>query len=729
MRLSRCSCHEKHHSASGVMQWLSLPIILFSSLSVAIGQDIEAPPTPAEPVIDSYHDTALTDNYRWLENWDDPTVREWSDKQNAYTRGFLDRLPDRPAVARRLQELMADESPEYYDLKFQGGLLFALKHQPPHEQPLLVTLTSPDDLSTEKIVLDLNVLNPEATTAIDFYVPSHDGKLVAVSLSQKGSERGDVHVYATATGERLDDLVPYVNGPTAGGDVVWDLDGSGFFYTRYPRQGERPPEDLSFYQQVFHHTLGTPTEEDTYAIGEEFPRIAEIELEVSKDGRFFMATVANGDGGEYAHFLKDSTQTWTQITRFEDLIPTVRFGFDNSLFLLSNNGTPRGRLLFLPPGQTRIANAMVVVEESDAAITEFLPTSSKLYVVDLVGGPRQLRMIDLRSGQQEALPVKPIAYVGDLTSIGGDTILLRSRSYLEPSSWNRYNPETNRLVRSSMYRTSPADFSDVEAIREFATSRDGTKVPINILRRKDIKLDGQNPTILYGYGGYGISLSPSFDPSLRLWFDQGGVYAVANLRGGGEFGEEWHLAGNLTKKQNVFDDFNACAEYLIETGYTNPEKLAIKGGSNGGLLMGAALTQRPELYSAVVSRAGIYDMLRVELDPNGVFNITEYGTVRNPEQFAALLAYSPFHHVTEGIAYPAVLFTTGEYDGRVNPLQSRKMTAALQAATSSHRPILLRTSSTTGHGQGTALSEKIANETDAYTFILDQLGRRYRYDR
>jgi len=710
---------------------LCLPVLLIVMMAVAAtaGPAIQAPPTPKETAIDSYHETTVADDYRWLENWDNPDVQKWSDQQNNYTRSFLDQLPDRQPVARRLQELMGDESPEYYNLCYRGGLLFALKHQPPHEQPFLVALSSPDDLSTEKTVLDLNVLNPEATTAIDFFVPSHDGRLVAVSLSEKGSERGDVHVYVTATGEKLDDLVPYVNGPTAGGDVAWEIDGAGFYYTRYPRQGERPPEELSFFQQVYYHRLGTPTEEDTYAIGEEFPNIAEIELDVSDDGRLFLATVSNGDGGEYAHYLKSNSDAWIQVTQFKDLIPKIVMGVDNSLYLLSNNGTPRGRLLHLPPGQTLISKAVEVIAESDVTIKEFLPTASKMYVVDLAGGPRQIRILDLDGSEMTSIPVEPITYVGNLTPMGEDDILLCSRSYLEPSAWYSYDPETNRLSRTSMYKTSPAKFEDTEVVREFATSKDGTKVPLNIIRRKDIKLDGQNPTILYGYGGYGISLSPSFDASRRLWLDQGGVYAIANLRGGGEFGEAWHLAGNLTNKQNVFDDFNACAEFLIKSGYTSPEKLAIEGGSNGGLLMGAALTQRPELYSAVVSRAGIYDMLRVELDPNGVFNITEFGTVTNPDHFAALLAYSPFHNVVEGTAYPGVLFTTGQHDGRVNPSQSRKMTAALQTATVSKRPILLRTSSTTGHGRGTALSEKIATKTDVYTFVLNQLKVRYRYDR
>jgi prolyl oligopeptidase len=289
-----------------------------------------------------------------------------------------------------------------------------------------------------------------------------------------------------------------------------------------------------------------------------------------------------------------------------------------------------------------------------------------------------------------------------------------------------YEPAAGQPHSTKLAETSPADFSDAEVVREFATSKDGTKVPLNIIRRKGTKLDGKNPTRLYGYGGYGISLSPIFGVGRRIWLDQGGVYVVANLRGGGEFGEEWHKAGNLTRKQNVFDDFAACAQYLVKAGYTHPDKLAVEGASNGGLLMGAFLTQHPELARVVVSHVGIYDALRTELEPNGEFNITEFGTVKDADQFAALYAYSPYHHVVDGTRYPAVLLLTGDHDGRVNPFHSRKMIARLQAANHSKHPILLRTTSAAGHGMGTAFDEGIAEGADVYAFLFDQLGLKYK---
>jgi prolyl oligopeptidase len=312
--------------------------------------------------------------------------------------------------------------------------------------------------------------------------------------------------------------------------------------------------------------------------------------------------------------------------------------------------------------------------------------------------------------------------VAGLQSWHANTLFFGNVSYLKPFAWFTYNPADNNVRRTALYTTSPVDFDDLEVVREFATSKDGTKVPLNILRQKGLKLDRTHPTLLYGYGGYGVSLSPAFDATRRLWFNAGGVYAVANLRGGGEYGELWHKAGNLTRKQHVFDDFIAAAEHLVQRRYTNPSKLAVEGGSNGGLLMGAFLTQRPDLARAVVSHVGIYDMLRVELDPNGQFNVTEFGTVKDPAQFQALYAYSPYHHVRDGVKYPAVLLTTGENDGRVNPAQSRKMAARLQAATASDRPILFRSSASAGHGIGTSLKERIAEQADVYAFLFDQLG-------
>ncbi len=358
-------------------------------------------------------------------------------------------------------------------------------------------------------------------------------------------------------------------------------------------------------------------------------------------------------------------------------------------------------------------------------IERIVPSRDALYVGDLLGGPSQIRRFDLNGKNSTIIPIPQISAVQEMLALEDPAaagLLFRDVSYTEPAAWFRCLNGKTEPAKTALRSTSPVSFADIEVRREFATSKDGAKIPLNILFRKGMKPDGSNPTLLYGYGGYGISMSPNFDFTRRLWFDRGGVYVVANIRGGGEFGEDWHKAGNLTKKQNVFDDFAGAAEYLIKEKYTRPEKLTIQGGSNGGLLMGVMITQHPDLFRAVVSSVGIYDMLRVELAPNGAFNVTEFGTVKDPEQFKALYAYSPYHHVVDGTKYPSILMMTGANDGRVAPYHSRKMTARLDEANKSGNPILLRTSSSAGHGQGTALSERVKQLADIYAFLFTQLG-------
>ena len=355
-------------------------------------------------------------------------------------------------------------------------------------------------------------------------------------------------------------------------------------------------------------------------------------------------------------------------------------------------------------------------------VQELAPADHGLYVSYLVGGPSELVFYPKGSTRAREIPTLPVSSIGGIQSWNGDDLVFGNTSYLQPFGWYSWKPGSDKPTRTALSMTSPVDFSDIEVVREFAVSKDGTKVPLNILRKKGVALDGGNPAILYGYGGYGINMTPGFDSTRRVWFEAGGVYVVANLRGGGEFGEEWHKQGNLTRKQNVFDDFIAAAGHLIKRGYTSSERLAVEGGSNGGLLMGAFLTQRPDLARAVVTKVGIYDMLRVELDPNGQFNVTEFGTVKDPDQFKALHAYSPYHRVKDGAKYPAVLLTTGENDGRVNPFQSRKMAARLQAATTSGHPVLYRSNASAGHGIGSSLKDRIAEQADVYSFLFSELG-------
>ncbi|HZM04646.1 MAG TPA: prolyl oligopeptidase family serine peptidase, partial [Candidatus Saccharimonadales bacterium] len=581
------------------------------------------------------------------------------------------------------------------------------------------------DPSSERTIVDPNKIDPKGATTIDFVVPSLDGRRVAVSMSENGSEDGTIYFYDVTTGVPLADRIPRVQYPTAGGSVAWNADGTGVYYTRYPHAGERPANDLNFYQQVYFHRLGSAVDQDHYELGKDFPRIAEIELETKKDGRYVLASVANGDGGDFAHYLRGPDGLWKQITKFSDQIKEAKFGEDNSLYLVSRDHAPHGKILRLLLPGAELALAVTVAPAGEPVIKDICAVTNGFYVNDMVGGPSQIRYFSVVGGPSLVVPLKAISAVPQMLEGQDNRLLFRNTTFIDPPIWMIFDPATGQSRPTALAETSPADFSNVEVTREFAPAKDGTRIPLNIIRNKDIKLDGSNPTLLYGYGGYGVSLSPVFKVSRSIWLEHGGVYVVANLRGGGEFGEEWHKDGNLTHKQNVFDDFAACAQYLIDTRYTSPAKLAVEGASNGGLLMGAFLTQHPGLVRAVVSHVGIYDSLRSELTPNGAFNVTEFGTVKDPADFRALYAYSPYHHVVDGVRYPGVLLMTGDHDGRVDPFHSRKMAARLQAADPNGYPILLRTTAAAGHGMGTSLAERIAEEADAWAFLFDQLGIDY----
>jgi len=692
------------------------------------------PDTPKRRVIDEYQGIKVPDDYRWLENWDDPEVKQWSAGQNARTREYLDHLPAQKAIKEHVTQLITSSSASYYALQFRGGALFAMKNQPPQEQPLIVALRSADDPASERVVFDPNAASAKGSIAVDFYVASLDGKYVAAALSANGSEDSNAHVFEVASGKELVDVVPRVNFATGGGSIEWKADSSGFYYTRYPQGNERPPEDANFFQQVYFHKLGTDPKQDSYVIGREFPRIAEIQLHGTDDGRWLVAAVKNGDGGQVAHYVRDVSGQWTQVTHFDDGIVSAKIGPDDVLYLLSRKNTPRGQILRLPLAHLELGEAKVVVPQSSgsgaeqgahASIDNFVVTTGHLYISDIMGGPSRLRVFDLQGHALPAPPLPPVCAIDEMLPIGGAHVLAHISTWLEPPAWYRLGGASAEPVRTALRETATYNFKDAEVVRVFAESKDGTQVPFDMILRKGTKLNGRNPTLLTGYGGYGISQPPIFTWQTWMFLDQGGIFVQANIRGGSEYGDEWHQAGKLTHKQNVFDDFIACAQYLIEHKYTSPAHLAIFGASNGGLLMGAAFTQRPELFRAVVSEVGIYDMLRVELDPNGAFNVTEFGTVKDPKQFRALYSYSPYHHVKDGTAYPAILFSTGANDHRVNPMQSRKMTARLEAANSSDHPILLRTSSNAGHGFGSALDEQIQEWVDVFAFLFDQLGVRY----
>ncbi|HSE13904.1 MAG TPA: prolyl oligopeptidase family serine peptidase [Rudaea sp.] len=711
---------------------MRVAFVCLAAAIVNLAAGASPPATEKQPVTDTYFGVKVSDPYRWLEDNASAKGVEWNEAQNAYARAYLDALPVRETLKTRLTTMIKATSPEFSRLAPAGERIFAIYNDPQFQQPMLVTLATDASPASRKTVLDPNSLDQSGLTAIDWYVPSHDGKRVAVSLSKGGSEDGTLHVYDTAGAAEVGEAIPRVQYPTAGGSLAWAADGNGFWYTRYPGD-EKPEADRHFYMQVYFHTLGQDWREDALVLGtpDGVPRIGEIFLDNRYAPDVVLASVADGDGGEWAHWLLGADGSKSRITNFKDKIVAATVAPDHSLYLVSRQGAPNGKVLRLAPGVTDLARATTIVAEGKGSIitadvntprTATL-TRDTLLLSYIVGGPNEVRAFGLDGKPRGRLPLPAIAAFSNIEALPDGDVLFGVSTYLRPRYYARWHAADGKIAETQLAVQSPVKFDDAEVVREFATSKDGTKVPLNVIRRKGIELDGRNPVLLYGYGGYGVSQQPRFaGPTTRLLLDGGGVYVDANIRGGGEFGERWHEEGRLTRKQNVFDDFAAAGEYLVRTKYTDHAHLSLLGGSNGGLLMGAMITQHPQLARAVVSSVGIYDMLRVELDPNGSFNTTEFGTVRNEAQFKALYAYSPYHHVRQGEKYPAVLMMTGANDGRVNPMQSRKFTAALQAATASGLPVYLRISTRSGHGIGSSLDERIAQTSDWMAFLFDQLG-------
>lgn len=704
-------------------------IVLSSAVScVFVSAALAGPPVAEKrPVTDTYHGTGVVDDYQWLEDWSSAEVKAWSDGQNAHARTVLDGLPNVAGVRARISEILSAPVESYFDVSSHGDRVFALKRQPPRQQPFLVVFDGDLSSGKERVLVDPNKRSEKGTTAIDWFVPSPDGKTVAVSMSEGGSESGDLHLFDAATGEEIDKPIARVQGGTAGGSVAW-LDDTQFLYTRYPRDGEKTGDDLNFFVQIHKYTVGKP-DSDSYEFGSDFPKIAEIVLDSDPAKGRAIATVQLGDGGKFSVFYRSREGFWRKISGFDDGVKQAFFGGADDLFMISFADAPRGQVMSLPiDANMRLELATVVVgQAADSLVTSFLDepstvavTKDRLFLTYQTGGPSEVRAFTFDGRPAKGPEQLPVSTVNGL-SVVGDALMFNNVSFVNPAAWYRFDPATGKTERTGLATNPIVNFDDCEVVREFATSKDGTKVPVNIIKPRNAKLDGSNALVLNGYGGYGVNITPAFSAVRRVMLEQGVIYAVANIRGGGEYGEEWHLGGNLLNKQHVFDDFAAVARHLVDRKYTSSERLGIIGGSNGGLLMGATFTQNPALMKAVVSSVGIYDMLRVELSPNGAFNVPEFGTVTNPAQFAAMYAYSPYHRVKDGTAYPSILFLTGANDPRVDPMHSRKMTARLQAA-SPGSAVLLRTSADSGHGLDTSLSEQIAQQTDIYSFLFKELG-------
>ena len=678
------------------------------------------PATPQHDVVDTYHAVAVHDPYRWLENPDAPAVKQWIKAQNAYTEKVMDGFADAKALAKRVGEL-ALTSTRRSDPQIVGHTLFYMRQTPPQPQAVLVAQPWPS--GTAKVLVDPNAAH--GSIAITGYWPSPDGKYVAYGTAEGGNEETTLHFIEVASGKMLTDALPQAGGGTSPQGLAWDADGKGVTYVRLPLPGSVPADRMQFGAALYHHALGTPAKHDVLEFGKDLSPVAEYTLLESADGQHVAALLHYGDGAPDSVYLRNGTGAWKLALGTD---ANVRAAYEvnggaawdgDRLLVIAYQNAPRGKLLALGAH----GNATTIVQQGRWAMHAVAPVKNGFLVTEVSGPDWRVQQYDSsgRFIRTVPLPQTGIGIGAIASSASSDRALISYSGWTIPSRWDEYDGANGTL--HTVFEVKPAaDYSRVLTYRLDAISKDGTKVPVTVIAMKNVTPNGARPTILYAYGGYGISSAPRFIGADLAWLERGGVYAVANLRGGSEYGEGWHEAGMLGNKQNVFDDFYAAAQALVADRWTDPAHLGIMGGSNGGLLMGAALTQHPHAYRAVVSLVGIYDMLRSELWPNGQYNVSEYGTVKNAADFKWLLAYSPLQHVKPGTAYPAVLLITGVNDPRVAPWQSRKFAAALQAANTSRNPVLLLTRMNEGHGVTASFSQRVGNTAAALSFFAQELG-------
>lgn len=709
-------------------------------------------------VMDRYHGQRIKDPFRWMEDTYSGQVTEWVKEQNEQTETYLSNASAGKRIRDRAVDIAKTSSASYDQPVWRAGRLFALKTQPPKNQPFLVAMPSPDNPEAEVVIFDPNLSDPNGSVAIDWYVPSPDGSLVAVSLSKDGSDTGDLHLYYTtpyptptapppnpdgtqppppprpAQKNPMEEIIVEVNRATAGGDLEWSSDSSGFYYTRYPRAGERLEIEMPFYQQIYYHRIGTPPSSDQYELGKEFDRTAQIDIDVDPHTDRVLATVRKGDSGLFSHYMRDPgvEGTWRQLTRYEDGVANIVFSPKGGVFILMKGASSNGRILYLSSTKVPVGRAKKVIPTAKFSIVPQFRrfrtlhvTSDHIYVTYQLGGPSTIRAFSLKGKEAESPRIPAMSGVsGSIAPMEGDELLFARSSFTEPKGWYRFDGTagTASTTRAPISSSCRLDFSDVTVTSLSATSKDGTKVPLHIVHRKDIRKNGANPALLVGDGGFGRSLEPRFNPLHRIWLDHGGVIAYANLRGGGEFGTSWHTAGMLTKKQNVFNDFAACAKLLTAAGFTGSDKLAIMGTGNGGLLVGAMIVQSPKLARAAVARSGIFDMVRFATDPNGEFMVTEYGNIDDPAEFNALFEYSPYHRIPKRTNHPAVLFLSGANDTTMAPFHTLKMAARLQDASKGLRPVIAKLSPNTGYGDNMPFMQKLLEEADVLTFLFKELA-------
>lgn len=669
-------------------------------------------------VVDNYHGTEVADPYRWLEEVDSDETSDWVGQQNELTFAYLDAIPQREAFKDRLTELW--DYPKYGTPFKKGTRYFSSKNDGLQNQSVFYVQESLEGKPRE--LIDPNTLSEDGTIALSGLYVSDDGRYVAYSLSASGSDWRTFRVRNVDTGEDLEDELGWIKFSGAS----WTADNAGFFYSRYeaPEEGETY-EQVNKNQKLYYHRIGTPQADDILV----YERPDEPEFgfgaNVTDDGQYLILRVWQGTDRRNRVYYKDLTREDGDVVRLLD-------DFDAGYSFIGNTGTtfyfvtdldaPNQRLIAIDIENPEREAWRTIIPESKAVLQSVSIINNQFVVRTLEDVIGRLTLHDLDGKVIKTLEMPTLGSIGGLSGEPDDTEMFYTfTSFTYPTTIYRYDFARGT---STVFRESDIDFDPDQFVTKqvFYESKDGTKVPMFIIHNKDLVLDGSNPTYLYAYGGFTVSLTPRFSISNLVWLEQGGIYAQPNLRGGSEYGEAWHQAGMLENKQNVFDDFIAAAEYLIEEGYTSTPKLAIGGGSNGGLLVGAVLTQRPDLYGAAYPAVGVMDMLRFHKFTIGWAWVSEYGSSDDPEQFKFLKAYSPLHNLKPGTHYPPTLVTTADHDDRVVPGHSYKFAATMQAAQAGDAPVLIRIETKAGHGAGKPTSKRIQSEADKWAFLAHTLG-------
>lgn len=703
--------------------------------SSGIAWSADGPPVaPVRPVTDTYFGTPVVDNYRYMENLKDPEVQAWMKGQANYTRKVLDSLSGRAALAQRIQALMSGDL-RRDELSRRGDRLFYRLFEPGTNLPKLAYR---DGVSgAEHVLVDPAKLSTDSAHhfALDWYAPSWDGRYVAYGVSEGGSEKSVLKVIDVQTGQLLAETIDRTSDCV----VSWRADNRSFFYLRYPKPGpDTPPSQTEYNAVTFLHVLGERPDGagDTAVFGRGVSSAVEVPegqagyVLLAPDSRYAVAVAnRNMDDNPNTFYVApldqvDGARTpWRRIATPDDGVTDVQLHGDR-LYLLSQKGAPRFRILSLPAAQPELAKAEVVVPEGPAVIDAFRPASDALYMSERAGASFQLRRVGFDGRDARAID---LPFAGTVHHLSTDPrtpgVMFSLQGWVTAPREIAYDPARGSATDTGLVPPSKSESTDLEVHDEFAVSYDGTRVPVSIIAKKGTRRDGSHPTIVFGYGSYGVSMDPYYAPAWQAWIERGGIIAVSHMRGGGEYGDAWHRAGQKLTKINTMLDFIASAQHMIDRGYTQSKYLAANSASAGGIVMGGAMEINPGLFRVVLDDVGLSDALRFETEPNGPPNVPEMGSSSDEAGFHGLYAMSAYAHIHDGTPYPAVMFTTGANDPRVSPWHMLKMAARMQVATGSGRPVLLRIDYDAGHGIGSSVSQRANLLADEWAFALWQMGQ------